>query len=565
MEILGQKLKEGYFSIEKEGQKIRYKIEKIRNGYKISGKIRGNLGYVKILEIERPREKLYINNWQSWGPFFEEEEFKKVKEAEINRKIGIYTYTPIPEIFKIHLISDYYLVGDSLFLGFLTSKVAHPYFVVKEDVIEGYFAYFDTKFDEYIEMEPLVVLTDLPQEKLLPYYADFVKIENKIRIARHNPIGWSTWYQYFLDLKWEDVIKNLELSKEIDMPYEVFQIDDAYEKEIGDWLITKKGFPPIGEMAKTIEDHGYIPGIWTAPLSIGERSSVYSEHKDWLVKEAGSPKKAYYNWEEDIYALDITNNDAKNWLFSLFSELKRAGYEYFKIDFMFAGALPGERKLHITPIQAYREALKVIRDAVGDSFVLGCGAPLLSSIGFVDGMRIGPDAAPSWGRKEKPGDLDAYWALKDAITRWFMHKKWWLNDPDCLILREEDTALTPSQRELYAVISGILDNMLIQSDDLSYVKEDGKRLFEKAMSLQRGRPYVKFLDNDLFIIGEEGGKSGNIKICANIGEKAKTCNNEEIAPISYKILKEDEKGVTLEKKAIKREDGRMFTYYEGNN
>jgi len=48
----------------------------------------------------------------------------------------------------------------------------------------------------------------------------------------------------------------------------------------------------------------------------------------------------------------------------------------------------------VTPIQAYREGLNVIRKAVGKSFILGCGAPLLPSAGLVDGMRIGEDTAP---------------------------------------------------------------------------------------------------------------------------------------------------------------------------
>ena len=36
------------------------------------------------------------------------------------------------------------------------------------------------------------------------------------------------------------------------------------------------------------------------------------------------------------------------------------------------------------------------RGAGDDAFILGCGAPLGTCIGVVDGMRIGPDVAPSW-------------------------------------------------------------------------------------------------------------------------------------------------------------------------
>ena len=42
-------------------------------------------------------------------------------------------------------------------------------------------------------------------------------------------------------------------------------------------------------------------------------------------------------------------------------------------------AVPGDRRKGVTPIQAYREGLRVIRGTVGGDFVLGCGAPLLPS------------------------------------------------------------------------------------------------------------------------------------------------------------------------------------------
>ncbi len=561
MEVFGQRLSDGYFKTGDKDTEIVYKVEKITNGYKISGKIRGKLGRIKVFEIQRPKGALYLNNWQSWGLFLSEEEYKGVIEGYKERKIGIYTYTPIPYIFKEELISDYFLLGEDILLGFLTSKIAHPFYIVKDNVLEGWLEYFDTEFDDYIPIESFVILTSSPHYILLGIYSDLVKKENGIRVNNVNPIGWSSWYQYFLDLKWKDILENLELSKKMNMPYEVFQIDDGYEKDIGDWFSTKEGFPGVKEMAKIIEGYGYTPGIWTAPLSISETSQIYKENKGWLVKENDTPKKAYYNWERDIYALDITVPEAKNWLYNLFSKLKEAGFNYFKIDFLFAGALPGMRKENITPIQAYRDALSTIRRAVGDSFILGCGAPLLPSLGIVDGMRIGPDTAPFWKKDEKKSDINAYWALKNSITRWFMHKKWWMNDPDCLLLRPKDTDLLPTQRKLYGVVSAILDNMIIQSDNLSYITEEEKALLKEVLSYREGRPKVKFIDKDLFTLSVEGSGRGNVEIAVNLDEKPAIYEKREIPPFSYIPIKEDEEGIRLSKKPIKREDGRIFTYY----
>ncbi len=542
MELFGQKIYEGYFEKRVDGVKIEYKVEKIIWGYKVSGKVKGRAERINVLSTEKPKEGLYLNNWQSWGLFLRESEFSNVVEGYKRRRIGIYTYTPMPDLFNKVAMSDYFILGPDLLLGFLTSKIAHPYFTVKNGYIEAWLEYFDTEFPEYIPIEPFVILKDLPQELLLTKYADLVKIENEIKIMKKNPTGWSSWYQYYLDLKWDDVLHNLELSKKMNMPYELFQIDDGYEKNIGEWLSTKEGFPDISDIAETIKSYGYIAGIWTAPLSIGEASEVYKAHKDWLVSENGKPKSAYYNWDRNIFALDITNNNAKNWLYEIFTTLKRAGFEYFKIDFMFAGALPGVRKQDITPIQAYRWALSIIKEAVGDSFILGCGAPLLPSLGLVDGMRIGPDTAPFWKKDEEQGDINAYWALKNTITRWFMHKRWWLNDPDCLILRPEDTKLTPSQRKLYGIVSGILDNMIIESDNLSYIKEEEINLLNKVLAYRGGRPKVEFLGDDQFIITTEGSKRGNIKILVNLDMNSFLYKNDKFYHFHiryWKMMKKD--------------------------
>ena len=78
-----------------------------------------------------------------------------------------------------------------------------------------------------------------------------------------------------------------------------------------------------------------------------------------------------------------------------------------------------------------------MRDAIGDAYLLGCGAPILASIGLVDAMRVSPDTGPMY---EVPGDLSAP-AIRSAIltgeARAFQHGRLWINDPDCLIVRPE--------------------------------------------------------------------------------------------------------------------------------
>ena len=75
---------------------------------------------------------------------------------------------------------------------------------------------------------------------------------------------------------------------------------------------------------------------------------------------------------------------------------RELGIDYFKIDFVYAGALAGRRHQDLPPVEAYRRGLRLIREAIGpDAYLLGCGVPILPSIGLVDAMRVGPDIAPT--------------------------------------------------------------------------------------------------------------------------------------------------------------------------
>jgi alpha-galactosidase len=119
----------------------------------------------------------------------------------------------------------------------------------------------------------------------------------------------------------------------------------------------------------------------------------------------------------------------------VFRRLIALGFDYFKLDFLYAGAIPGRRHADIAPLDAYRLGLGLIRSAVGArTTLLGCGAPLLPSIALVDAMRIGPDVArPS---SEQSGLVSVRpAALTAARARAFLHGRWWVNDPDCLLAR----------------------------------------------------------------------------------------------------------------------------------
>jgi alpha-galactosidase len=538
--FFGRPAAEGTVFLDDGRGRIEVRIEKVRGGFKVGGALRGRAGRIEVCRVPAPAEFL-ANNWQSWGPI------QKMRKGERFRGLaermatqGRFVFSPIPAAALETLSSDHFIAWDGGTAGFLASRIGHPYFAVEGDEIAAYVEYFDTVFEDDVPLEPLIVLSAPSIEQALEEYGIRAALENGVRVSEWNPVGWSSWYHYFTDLTAADVEKNLRIARKRSFPFEVLQVDDGYEADIGDWLAPKPDFPPLSGLARSIREAGFRAGIWTAPFSAAATSELAARHPDWLVQAEGAPGFCYRGWDKDVFALDVTRDEAKTWLHETFSALRTMGFDYFKIDFVFSAAMPGRRACGRTPIQAYREGLAVIRDAIGpSSFLLGCGAPLLPSVGLVDGMRIGEDTAPFWDSAKAPLDgVNAFYALRNPILRSFMNKKWWLNDPDCLLLRRREIDLEDNEKELYARTAGALDNMLVESDDLELVDEWGRRLLSEAIGLRGGHVRVRgLLNENAYLIDSWGGPAGIFRYAANLSDSAADFGGRIVPPRSGSFIR----------------------------
>jgi alpha-galactosidase len=539
MRIFGKPVKAGRFSGRFGRARLEITIEPIGPGFLVRGTASGRPGRVEILR--RPAPPVFLmNNWQSWGPIRKASPGDRFPELEtIYQNNSPTLFSPVPEFLARGPVSDYFVAWNGIVMGFLTSKIAHPFFAVEGSDLVGYLDYFDVTLDDPVPLEPLVILKGRSVEVLLDAYALLVKKENRVRLNPWNPVGWCSWYHYFGKLGWKDVLENIRIARKNpkSFPFEVFQVDDGYETEIGDWTRAKPGYPALEGLAGAIREKGFKAGIWTAPTSAAEASELFTSHPEWMVSAEGTPKKSYRGWGKSIYALDTSNEEAKDWLFRTFAALKKAGFEYFKIDFLFSAAMPGSRRKNVTPVQAYREGLEVIREAVGRGFVLGCGAPLLPSVGLVDGMRVGEDTAPHWKTKSSGFQgPNAYFALKNALLRQFMHRRFWTNDPDCLLVRNREIELAENERELFALAAGALDNMLVLSDDLALVDGRGKRLFRKALGLRGGKSRVLgLLEDDGYVIESRGGPAGDFELGVNLSDEVRAIGKNSVGPRSARL------------------------------
>jgi alpha-galactosidase len=333
--------------------------------------------------------------------------------------------------------------------------------------------------------------------ELLERWAARVGAAGGARTTAPYQVGWCSWYQYFAAVSERDVLATLALAG--DWPFDVVQVDDGYQSAVGDWLSTNERFgPDLSALAAAVHDAGRAPGIWVAPFLAAPSSQVLAVHPDWVARHpSGRPLVGMVSpaWGGEVLVLDTTRPDVLAHLEATAADLVAAGFGYLKADFTYAPSLAGKYfDASRTPAQRVRAGMEALRRGVGETgFLLGCGLPLGAGVGVVDGMRIGADVAPWWAlpdeRAQLPGYADAEPATLNAwrntLTRSFCHRRLWLNDPDCVLLRTEDTDLTADAARAWALAVGASGGMALLSDDLSLLGADARRLFDEVLELGR--------------------------------------------------------------------------------
>jgi alpha-galactosidase len=330
--------------------------------------------------------------------------------------------------------------------------------------------------------EPLVLYRGAA-DAVLERYTRATAAAMDARPPETSPVGWCSWYELYTAVSEADMRANARaLTARPELGVEYVQLDDGYQTAVGDWLSLNRKFPAgLAALAAEIRGRGFRPGIWTAPFFAGKRSRLLRDHPGWFLRdERGQPLQACFHpgWKTRLYCLDLTHPAVEAWLHDTFSTLARWGFDYFKIDFLFAGIRTGERfDPSLSPVESYRRGLGAIRAAIGpDRYLLGCGAPIGPSIGLVDGMRVSADVkeewhAPLWAALARGTDIPSLRdSLRNNMTRAFMHRAWWVNDPDCLLVRDRRTELTRDEIQLLVTIVGMTGGAIFLSDDLANVE-----------------------------------------------------------------------------------------------
>lgn len=270
------------------------------------------------------------------------------------------------------------------------------------------------------------------------------------------PSVFCTWYYYGLTVTLEDVRTNLSKMKERKLPFDVFQIDEGWEITLGEWEPNEKFPIPMKELADEIKNAGYRPGIWTSPFVAHETAGIWKLHPEWILRNRKNEPCLFHMNDTVYYVFDITNPATREYFYNLYHKLTfEWGYSYHKLDFTRAAVIYEDGVYfdpHITLVEAYYEAVKAIRDGMGeDSYFLMCGGLYDPIIGLVDAQRTGSDVLSMWSSTINKDGKTAPYTMKQSILRYYMNE-WWDNDPDALMVRV-NTKMERNLRLTYGLLN----------------------------------------------------------------------------------------------------------------
>lgn len=315
---------------------------------------------------------------------------------------------------------------------------------------------------------------------------------------KENPSGFCTWYYYAHGITPETIRQNMAVLDEHkeDLPVKYIQIDDGWYDFWGIWQPNKK-FVDMKAIADEIKAHGYLPGIWLAPFGSDGQLQFFKDHPDWFVRNRNGEI-----WQRP--SLDFTNPEAREYIASVFRRLSYEwGFRYIKMDIITGTLAPGiHHDPDATALENYRIGLKTIRESVNpDTFLLGCTAPLTAACGLVDGMRISCDVFERW---QSLRDV-----FNSVLKRFHLHRKYFLCDADCLIIRKKENEdeecfrlCTRNDEEIktYLTAMAASGGILMLSDKLPNLTEAQLALISKLFPVTQD-PAIPLDLMDSFIPG----------------------------------------------------------------
>jgi alpha-galactosidase len=502
---------------------------------------------------------IFSNGWQSWSFSGELAAGERVHRARIIPNIAVYCDGPGPIEARGEILSrflTYIRAGEArlvLFSAGMPERVTPPVSFRVDRSNFGIGAEISAKGGQFAKGDIVAEIRLFYREgyfatkdALRDVFRGFGHFERLAFLGSGTPVvpgGYESWYNHYTGI--DDSIIGGDLAaigandNLINAYYlrrgkpTVFQIDDGWEKAVGQWEPDEVKFPRgMKVLAEEIEAKGLIPGIWVAPLIVTKGCEVFKKRPELLLRDdRGNPVPAGYNsgWNGVFYCLDISLREVEEYLDGVLERLVvEWGYRYLKLDFLYAGFIEGSRARPVKPAgggAAYEHYNRLMRRLTSrtrgtrgrEVAYLGCGAPLEPSFRHFPLMRIGADTKEVW---EDPflkrvvrhqGRPAAYTNLSNTIGRSLLDGTVFVSDPDVVFCRTTRMELTDTEKELVALADFMLASQIMFSDDTREFGEKEELAFTaRVVGLYdrlAGREYgAERIGRDMFRIFSRDGK-----------------------------------------------------------
>jgi alpha-galactosidase len=313
--------------------------------------------------------------------------------------------------------------------------------------------------------------------------------------------GYTSWYNYYRNINKEIMLRDLDGLDVCKDEVSIFQIDDGYQITTGDWETNEKFPEGLRPIVDKIHEKGYKAGLWIAPFNASKKSSIYKNHKDWLIQKDGKPLFSVFNVDGGWYTMDIYNEEAREYIKSIFKRtFEEWDFDMVKLDFLYSQAMfPRNNK---TRSEIMYEAIEFLRECVGDKLILGCGVPLAPCFGVVDACRIGCDVSPNYkgglinNTKFSQEIVNAQNAVTNSMFRRHLNGKAFVNDPDVFFLRDVNIKYTEQQKRLVGFINNLFGDVLFVSDNVGEFSPEKVELLKKFFKKNPHKVYSVDKKND---------------------------------------------------------------------
>jgi len=240
----------------------------------------------------------------------------------------------------------------------------------------------------------------------------------------------------------------------------------------GDWLEPEKDWTGgLDNAARMIYKEGFRAGISLAPFRISNKSKIFKNHQDWIIKDNYNnnvPEEIHE--DECFYALDLTNQGVQKYISRVFKSLRKMGFIFYELTHLHYGIKDSNlvnRKIHgNSNIQIFRDTCQLIRDEIGaGSLWMANQTPYAPVIGFADIVKT------SSGDSLENNTITFSNIIQESWYSYYFNNIYWQNSPGEITFNDNNF-FNEDERLSLMRWAAILGGAVGTSDDMTTWDED---------------------------------------------------------------------------------------------